>query len=388
MHVAGTPIPEGLFSDAIAKLRRQGFTLRDFQQALEDKGLDPSISYEAAKRQLQRLKRDGAAFFCSTKGLWHVQRPDQPGSVSDENPVSTSTPSIPKIIGRQVTMHSKTDLTQPQPLPGNSGKIPESAKSAPGNSQNSENSQSIQDSHSSSQKTSTGIWLRVLGFPVCLASIGALAAINATFVWDFVQSDPLRWALLAGFLASDLLRPLLIAASFAHLHHAGVMRGFFRFSLGLLVALALSPLSLFSSVSVLSASFQTGEDHILIAVDTIQQRDRLDRQYAQELAQVERLRDLHAEECDRGGCGPIANSIFEKLSDAMVEAEETLESIATLPSSSAEASSLTARTVRSLEAAGINATQQRFLIPLFMALTLELAALFGPALILMRGRRW
>ena len=351
MQVAGINVPEALLVDALAKLKDQTFVLRDFQQALEAKGLDSAISYEAAKRQLQRLKRRGQAHFDPDKGLWRL------AMGTDDKTKQLKTLSAP------------------------------SAPRTSQNPQHSQNAATLSHSHLENSGTPKGLWFRILGFPVCLAAIGALAAINATFVWNFTQNEPLKWALLAGFMASDLLRPLLIAASFAHLRFVGVWRGVFRFSLGLLVALALSPLSLFSSVSVLSTSFQAGEEQLTLAEDTGQQRDRLDHQYAQQLAQVERLSDLHAQECSRGGCGSIANSIFEKLTNAMADADETLEKITALPAPSSQSSSLTARTVRSLEAAGMGAEQQRFLIPLFMALTLELAALFGPALLLMPGRR-
>jgi len=220
-----------------------------------------------------------------------------------------------------------------------------------------------------------------LSFLVCAAAVMALVAINASFAWALGESEAFRIAFVAGLTASDLMRPLLITRGLLDLSRRRVVRG----SAAICVALMLAPVSILSSTSVISATLLLGAEENADAANREATLSALRPAYNSRLEEVERARAAWKEECSRGGCGPVASKL-EAAAEAIEEDQRAmLSQITTLTTDASGKSGFIARTVASFEAAGLFGPDRRLLVPLLLALTLEMAALFGPGLLL--GRR-
>jgi hypothetical protein len=92
-------------------------------------------------------------------------------------------------------------------------------------------------------------------------------------------------------------------------------------------------------------------------------------------------------ECARGGCGRIANQLETEFTSIAAEAQSILDQIVGLTADSQGSSELLARMVTTFQSLGLLGADRQMLLPLFLALSLELAALFGPALLLQRRAR-
>ncbi|MGH1353599.1 MAG: hypothetical protein ACRBBS_00765 [Thalassovita sp.] len=92
------------------------------------------------------------------------------------------------------------------------------------------------------------------------------------------------------------------------------------------------------------------------------------------------------QECARGGCGPVARELEAEFQHTLTEAQDVLERIVDLTDADMGVSDLLARLVTTFEALGLLGEGREILLPLFLAISLELGALFGPALLLRRRR--
>ncbi|MEL7099412.1 MAG: hypothetical protein AAGM84_11340 [Pseudomonadota bacterium] len=217
----------------------------------------------------------------------------------------------------------------------------------------------------------------------CIGLIAALITLNASFAWELGrEADQFRAAFVVGLMALDLMRPFLVAAGFALL----ARRRFAKALMGFAVAFLLSPVSVLSSTAILSSSFLLGAE--MNADERVQTAtlETLRGEHTRRLAEAERLNDAWRTECDRGGCGPLAAEIEVAFLNAQAEAQAVLERIEDLTDATQGASDLLARMVVTFERLGVFGQGREILLPLFLAISLELGALFGPALLLGRRR--
>ena len=216
----------------------------------------------------------------------------------------------------------------------------------------------------------------------CLAAILALVAINASFAWNLGETDGFRYPFVIGLMACDLIRPLLIAGGLWDFAHKHIMRGLFAF----VVALSLAPLSILSSTSVISAALFLGSEQNQKAEVSDSVRTNLQFEYQRLQGLVERQWQDWENECKRGGCGSRAARLAEAAKATEIEAKQRLGEIVNLVEDSNRSSEFIARAVKSFEALGLFGTNRLMFIPILLALTLEIAALFGPGLLLASRR--
>lgn len=212
---------------------------------------------------------------------------------------------------------------------------------------------------------------------VSLMLVFALMAINAGFAWNLTEDAVFRVAFTVGFMALDGLRPILMAHA---LGTWGNLSGWAR-SMALIVALGLSPASIISSTTVVSSALILGtETH-----STAEVAQSLVTSLQKELERLEfrasQSWEAYEAECSRGGCGDLAEGWRNEALATEARIADTRNRLNDL-SQNTPSSSFASRTVGTLQAFGVNEERLRWLMPIFLALTLEIAALFGPALVL------
>ncbi len=215
----------------------------------------------------------------------------------------------------------------------------------------------------------------------CGGLIIALITLNASFAWELGrEADQFRLAFVVGLMALDLMRPILIATGFS----LAAKGRYIMSATGFVVALALSPVSVLSSTAILSSSFLLGAE--MNSDDAVQAATlgSLRAEHSRRLAEVERVQAAWQIECDRGGCGQIAEQLEREFANASAEAQAILDRIVALTANTQGSSELLARMVTTFQSLGLLGAERQMLLPLFLALSLELAALFGPALLLQR----
>ena len=235
------------------------------------------------------------------------------------------------------------------------------------------------------RQTSVPKWQAATGtllqFIACIGLISALITLNASFAWELGrEAEQFRAAFVVGLMALDLMRPFLVAAGFALISRGRIDKAL----LGFAVAFLLSPVSVLSSTAILSSSFLLGAE--MNADEALQTAtlESLRGEHTRRLAEAERLNDAWHTECDRGGCGPLAAELEAEFLTAQTAAQTVLDRIVRLTEASNGASDLLARLVITFERLGIFGQGREILLPLFLALSLELGALFGPAFLLAR----
>ena len=110
------------------------------------------------------------------------------------------------------------------------------------------------------------------------------------------------------------------------------------------------------------------------------------RAYSCKLADAERLQRAWKTECSRGGCGPKAAEIEADFLLASDEAQSLLGRIVTITDTAGDTSEPLARMTAIFEGLGLFSGPYQPFLPLFLALSLELGALFGPALLTARRK--
>lgn len=212
----------------------------------------------------------------------------------------------------------------------------------------------------------------------CLGLIGVLITLNASFAWELGrEAGHFRAAFVVGLMALDLMRPFLVAAGIELAMQKRTMMA----ALGFAVAFALAPVSVLSSTAILSSSFLLGAEMNTDGATQAATLEALRQEHTRLLAEAEQVQAAWMTECARGGCGPIARELETAFSEVTKDAQDALDQIITLTESSFGASELLARMVTTFEQLGVFDTDRQIWLPLFLALSLELGALFGPALL-------
>lgn len=345
MIVKSHDIPETQLAQALNDVAAAPFTVRDLQTALEQNGVPASLSYETARRLLQREKKSGALTHDPGAGLWSA-------------PPLSPPPPAPPVPPVQVT------TTQPLPSTQNPQNLP-TLSNRPGFFHR------FQD-----------FLLGLIAHVACLAAVLALVAINASFAREMAETDQFRYALIAGLMASDLMRPMLVARGFWEFQRQAFWRGGFA----IMIAVFLSPVSILSSTSVISATLYLGVEEIAQDQSREIARDTLKSEYDRLKLLADHAWQEWQDECDRGYCGPLAAALEMKARTADDTLRLQLAKMLELTETGEETSAFIARTVKAFEDMGLYGDGRRMTVPLLLALTLELAALFGPGLLLARRR--
>ena len=215
----------------------------------------------------------------------------------------------------------------------------------------------------------------------CLTLLIALVGLNASFAWELGrEAAQFQILFTMGVMALDMMRPGLMVIG-VHLNGRGHRA---LGSVALVVALALSPVSILSTTAILSASFLLGAEINLDADTRAQTREALRVQHQTLLQRAAQDEAAWRQECDRGGCGPIAQELDAEFQRTVGEAHDVLDRIVTLSEADQGNSQLLARMVTTFEELGLFGAGRQILLPLFLAISLELGALFGPVLLLRR----
>lgn len=340
-QIKGITVSETPMTKALDAVPRQGFSKTEFGDALFQKGLPAGHDGDFVRRVMQHLKQAGWIDFDGTTQSWHLTA-----------------------FG-QLRLPQKTLPL----LPFDPGTTPQKA------------------AFDRLPPRSLDSWLDggtfVLSALACAALIVALVTLNASFAWELGrEADQFRMAFVVGLMALDLMRPLLVAAGFAYAAQGRYVIA----CVGLIVALALSPVSVLSSTAILSASFLLGvelNDDDAAEAATL---EALRLEHSRQLFEVERVQAAWQAECARGGCGRRAAQLEEEFTAIAAEAQGILDRIVLLTTDTQGSSELLARMVTTFQSLGLLGADRQMWLPLFLALSLELAALFGPALLLRRGR--
>ena len=224
-------------------------------------------------------------------------------------------------------------------------------------------------------------WLAsVAAWLVSACLVGALMIINAGFAWNLTEDSIFRLAFTIGFMGLDGLRPLLMALALGSACLSRPVR-----ALALVIALGLAPASVISSTSVISSA-------LILGAEAQTEQAGLQRQLASLHAQLERLESRvsrvwsdYRDECDRGGCGEIADDLKAEALDLEAQIKAVRDQLGRLETNR-EGSTFASRTIETLQTFGLHGKDLKWIMPVFLALTLEIAALFGPALVLARSR--
>ncbi len=224
-------------------------------------------------------------------------------------------------------------------------------------------------------------WLAIMAaWLVSACLVGALMIINAGFAWNLTEDSIFRLAFTIGFMGLDGLRPLLMAVALRSSCLSRSVR-----ALALVIALGLAPASVISSTSVISSA-------LILGAEAQTEQAGLQRQLASLHAQLERLESRvsrvwsdYRDECDRGGCGEVANGLKAEALDMEAQINAVHNQLGRLEANR-PASTFASRTIETLQTFGLHGKDLKWIMPVFLALTLEIAALFGPALVLARSR--
>lgn len=219
----------------------------------------------------------------------------------------------------------------------------------------------------------------VLSILACFSLIAAQITLNASFAWELGGEAPqFRAAFVVALMALDLMRPFLVAAGFSYLGRGKAVLSIVAIS----VALVLSPVSILSSTSILSASFLLGAEMNSDADIRTETRVVLQLEHARLLDRAAGEEAAWQLECTRGGCGPVAEELETQFQATITEAKTILDRIIVLADVEQGNSALLARMVTTFEGLGLFGAGRQILLPLLLAISLEIAALFGPALLL------
>lgn len=83
-----------------------------------------------------------------------------------------------------------------------------------------------------------------------------------------------------------------------------------------------------------------------------------------------------------GRCGPVAADLEQQFQTTIAQAKSALDRVVRMSDAEQGNSALLARMVTTFEGLGLFGTGRQILLPLLLAISLEIAALFGPAFLL------
>lgn len=320
----------------------QAFSKSDFAQVLDQAGIPAAGDGDLVRRIMQYLKRQGMIAFDEDKGNWSVTVLGAMRAPGKTMPlVETSAPSV---IGAEAMARSIS--RQPDQI--------------------------------DPRMEALRLWLSVLA---CLTLVATLVGLNASFAWELGQERPQFQILItAGLMALDLMRPGFVMIGLYLLSKA-------RWGVGvaaLSVAFLLSPVSVLSTTSILSAAFQLGTEFNQHAVVQEESRQALQAEHARLVTRANQAQAAWEDECARGGCGRLARQHEAEFRAIVTEAQTVLDQILDLNTEAQTQSELLARLVTTFEVLGVFGQDRLMWLPLFLAISLEIGALFGPALLLQR----
>lgn len=349
LTVAGHRITHHQLCDALATLPAD-FRRAEFEAALKAQPVSIVVTSDVTRRVMQHLRRREVIAYDRANETWRVIAPPT-------NIVPNRTLPLTMLPSDQ----SSDPL--PEPLP----ELSVTVETAPA---------------TRARLDLLAIAQASLAHLACAAIVIALVTINAGFAWELAESEAFRFAFVAGLMACDLMRPLLVARGLYELDRHRAVRG----SAAILVAIALAPVSVLSSTSVIGATLHLGVEENDQAAARAASLEALRPEHERLKALSAELWQAYRDECARGGCGSIAAGIRAKAEAADAAAAEMLTDIAALTGDGEDTSAFIARTVKSFSDLGLYGPDRAILIPLLLALTLEIAALFGPGLLLTKQR--
>lgn len=332
----GVTISDSVIQTALANMPNTGFDKAQFADALADAGLTEARDGDLMRRLMQYLKRQGVIEFDTDASHWAL----------------TS-------LGQMRVPHQTLPL-----LPASLQAVPMLPSLGP----------SIVDHIAGLVRIS-------LSHLACFGIIAALITLNASFAWELGgERGIFQIALVAALIALDLMRPFLIASGLWFWDHGKILHAV----LAVIITLTLSPVSVLSTTSILSASLLLGAELNTNAATIEETRVALQAEHSRLLDRALREEKDWQLECARGGCGPLAAKMEAQFQATITDAKDILNRILALSEASQGNSKLLARMVTTFEGLGLFGGNRQILLPLLLALSLELGALFGPALLLHR----
>lgn len=335
--IAGNRLSDTQQTEALKAMPSSGFSKTEFGKALVRQGYSAAKDGDIVRRVMQHLKQSGLIDYDPQNQIWNLSALGQLQFPQKTLPLPTSSKSV--FVGRSVNQRPQT--LKPNP------------------------------------------WidrLRLfLSALACGALILALISLNASFAWELGrEAAQFQIALVAGLMALDLMRPFLVAAGFKLNQQRKRLMAISAFT----IALTLSPLSVLSTTAIVSSSFLLGAEMNADEASQLETLKILRSEHAAILKKAEAAQKDWLAECNRGGCGPRAAEIESELTALRVKAQDALERVVALTNHTNGTSELIARMVTTFQALGLFGENRTYLLPLFLALSLELGALFGPALLL------
>ncbi|MFK7945768.1 MAG: hypothetical protein AB8B85_23050 [Paracoccaceae bacterium] len=223
---------------------------------------------------------------------------------------------------------------------------------------------------------------RFICFLISSAAVLSVVSINGLYAASIAGTAVLGIILITAMVAIDLMRPFLVGIALISFRK----RLWTRFAGALALALILAPLSVYTSFSMFSAEFSRGAN---ARVDARQDAE-VQRTYRETLAaEIVRLRALSAaqwgqwqSECGNGGCGPQAGRLQDAAQATDTEIKVLVAKRQSANQSSPRQIDQAAMITTSLTVFGIPEGLVVQVAPLMLALGLELAAIFGPAILL------
>lgn len=332
--IKGVSLNEALLIRTLEQLPAQAFSKSDFALSLANAGLTEASDSDLVRRVMQFLKRQGLIDFDDVSGSWSMTT-----------------------LGQMRLPHKTLPLlAQPGSQSPTVAPIDRLARLA---------------EHGR----------LVMAALACLTLLTALVGLNASFASELGrEAAQFQILFTMGVMALDMMRPGFVMIGF-HLNGRGRLA---LGSLALAVALVLSPVSVLSTTSILSASFLLGAEINTDADTRAQTREALRVQHQALLQRAAQDEAAWRQECTRGGCGRIAAELETAFQHTVAEAQGVLDRIVALTEADQGNSELLARMVTTFESLGLFGADRQILLPLFLAISLELGALFGPALLLRR----
>jgi len=333
-QIKGVTLSETLMMKALDALPVQGFSKTAFGDALVDQGVNAAQDGDFVRRVMQHLKQAGLIDFDGTAQSWHLTSFGQLRLPQKTIPLIPASPSPAATI-----LHlNRLDRWAEH------GRL-------------------------------------TLSAVACLTLLLALVGLNASFAWELGrEAAQFQILFTMGVMALDMMRPGFVMIGF---HLAGCGR-FALGSMALCIALVLSPVSVLSTTSILSASFLLGSEINTDAETRAQTLEALRVEHQSLLQRAARDEAAWRQECARGGCGRIAAELETAFQTTVAEAQDVLDQIVSMTEAEQGNSELLARMVTTFESLGLFGAGRQILLPLFLAISLELGALFGPALLLRR----
>lgn len=333
--IKGVTVSDALLVTALGALL-PSFSKGDFGQALDQAGLPEASDGDLVRRLMQSLKRQGIMAFADDTGTWSLTPLGLMRLPSRTLPLTAIAPPL---------------LSVQQP--GTRQVVNPRAETA-------------------------RLFFSTMA---CVTLIGALIGLNASFAWELGrEAMQFRVLIMAGLMAIDMMRPGFVLMGFYLLAQGQKLSG----TVAITIALTLSPVSVLSTTSILSASLLLGSEFNHDAQVIEETRQSLRAEHARLLERAARDEAAWRQECARGGCGRIARELETAFQQTVAEAQAVLDQIVALSDDAQGTSELLSRLVTTFEGLGLFGSGRQLLLPLFLAISLELGALFGPALLLRR----